>query len=452
MKQGWILLAICCQLGVAAQTDQPGADSARTGAEDPMLLETPSPRFPLVCIDSAWSGISPCEPSIAINPYNPTLLSAGSVLNRVYHSADSGKTWEVNELSSPLGVWGDPVLVAGDSAEFYYFHLSDPTGKNWSSQEILDRIVCQRSGDGGAHYETVGYAGHRPPKDQDKHWVAYDAHRHTLHLTWTEFDRYNSSDTADRSRILYSASADSGKTWTEPQVLSGEEGDCLDGDGTTEGAVPAMGPEGQVYVAWGYDEKIWFDRSLDGGISWLKQDSIISQQPGGWDLEVSGINRSNGMPVTACDRSSGPHRGRVYVGWVDHRRESYDAWLIFSDDQGLSWSSPQLIGDDFPNSDQFFLWLDVDPATGYLFAVYYNREGLMGDATHTTLAVSEDGGRSFQTLQLTERPFTPNENAFFGDYNHIAAYNGMVRPIWTEMVGKRKSVWTALVQWKTQKP
>jgi len=31
-----------------------------------------------------------------------------------------------------------------------------------------------------------------------------------------------------------------------------------------------------------------------------------------------------------------------------------------------------------------------------------------------------------------------------GDYNHISAHGGVVRPIWTEMRGIKKSVWTYL--------
>ena len=44
---------------------------------------------------------------------------------------------------------------------------------------------------------------------------------------------------------------------------------------TTEGAVPAIGPDGTVYVAWALDETIWFDRSEDGGKTWLFQQLLL---------------------------------------------------------------------------------------------------------------------------------------------------------------------------------
>jgi hypothetical protein len=35
-----------------------------------------------------------------------------------------------------------------------------------------------------------------------------------------------------------------------------------------------------------------------------------------------------------------------------------------------------------------------------------------------------------------------------GDYNNISAYNGMVRPIWTELHDGKLSVWTALLNYE----
>ena len=51
---------------------------------------------------------------------------------------------------------------------------------------------------------------------------------------------------------------------------------------TTEGAVPAVGREGTIYVAWALDETIWFDRSEDGGNSWLEKDIAATAIIGGW--------------------------------------------------------------------------------------------------------------------------------------------------------------------------
>ena len=94
-------------------------------------------------------GYQPCEPSIAMDPNDANVVVAGSILDNVYRSEDGGQTWESDKLSSPLGVFGDPCVVASPTGDFYFLHLSDPEGLGWRSDALLDRIVCQRSKDGG---------------------------------------------------------------------------------------------------------------------------------------------------------------------------------------------------------------------------------------------------------------------------------------------------------------
>lgn len=404
--------------------------------------------FQNIKIDEKTSNkIGPCEPSIAINPQNLDQLVAGAVINFVYHSNDGGKTWKKNTLESSMGVWGDPVIVADYKNRFYYAHLSDPSGKNWDDPTILDRIIVQKSEDGGKSWTDGSYAGFHHPKDQDKHWLAVDPQTNHIYMTWTEFDRYNSRNSEDHSRILFSKSIDKGETWSPTISLSQFEGNCLDDDQTTEGAVPAVGPNGGIYVAWAFDEKIYFDRSLDGGATWQGKDMIVTDQPGGWSINIPGLNRSNGMPVTGVDISDGPNRGTIYVNWSDQRNgeDDTDIWLAFSKDQGNTWSEPIRVNDDPAGKHNFLSWMSVDPVTGYLYIVFYDRRNYDDNRTDVYLAYSADGGKTFTNQKISESPFTPSSTVFFGDYNNIVSYNGRVRPIWTRYDSGKLSVWTALI-------
>ena len=391
----------------------------------------------------------PCEPSIAISPADPDKVVAGTILDRVYYSEDGGKTWNKDRLRSPYGVYGDPVILADYAGNFFYAHLSNP-GNSSFSDDWLDRIVVQRSEDGGKGWSDGAYAGLRPPRDQDKHWLAADPRNNHLYMTWTEFDEYDSRDPEDHSRILFSRSTDGGGRWSEAVAINQFEGDCLDGDQTTEGAVPAVGPNGEVYVAWAYDEKIYFDRSLDGGATWLKEDIVISDQPGGWTFDIPGLYRCNGMPITVADLSDGPHRGTIYVNWSDQRNgeDDTDIWLAASKDGGQSWSKPIRVNDDAPGKQQFFTWMDIDQTTGYLYFVFYDRRAYDDERTDVYLAWSADGGKSFTNRRISEQPFIPTKSIFFGDYNDISVHDGHVRPIWTRMEEGSLSVWTALVEMK----
>ncbi len=384
------------------------------------------------------------EPSIYMNPKNTNQLVAGANLSAFYYSNDGGYTWGNANMTSPLGVAGDPCLVIDTAGYFYYLHLSNPEGipLGW-----LDRIVCQRSVNHGLSWNEGSSIGMNSPKQQDKEWAAVNPFNNEIYVTWTQFDSYGVSDTSQKTNILFSRSSDQGMTWTTPIRLNEVSGDCIDSDNTVEGAVPAVGPGGEIYTSWAGPAGIVFDRSLDGGATWLDSDIPIDPMPGGWDYTIPGIFRTNGMPVTACDLSNGPYRGTIYINWSDQRNgpTDTDIWLKRSTDGGNTWSQAIRVNDDVPGRQQFFTWMTVDPVTGYVWIVFYDRRNYEDNRTDIYLAVSTDGGLSFSNFKISETPFIPYGNVFFGDYTCITAHNGKVRPIWTRLDGYNLSIYTAIV-------
>lgn len=383
-----------------------------------------------------------CEPSIAVDPTNTLNIYAGSVLDNFYQSVDGGQTWSIDKITSPYGVWGDPVLHADRNGRVYFFHLSDPEGTNWRSDQILDRMVCQtKDGPEGAFNEGSFTAING--KKHDKEWVAEHPTKGTIGLSWTQFDSYGTEDPDCKSTILFSESNDNGMTWSTPVVISKKYGDCIDDDGTSEGAVPAYGIQNARYVGWALRDTLYLSRSLDGK-HW--QDIFVSTQFAGWSQSYEGFDRCNGMPVTVVDQCpSSPFYGRVYMCWGDQDYSmGGEVYFSYSDDAGANWSTKQSISPNGGQSDQFLPWLTVDPTSGFLYAVYYDRRGLEGAETNTYLAISRDGGMNWTEQQINEAPFTPSDAVFMGDYNHISAFGGTVRPIWTELNQGQKSVWTYL--------
>jgi hypothetical protein len=384
----------------------------------------------------------PEETSIYINPKNVNHLVAGANLSAFYYSYDGGRTWGIRNMTSTLGVYGDPCLAIDTAGNIFFLHLSDPPGQLW-----LDRIVCQKSENYGLSWNDGSSIGKNDPKHQDKEWIAVNPHNNDLYVTWTQFDLYGSSDTANKSVILFSKSTDEGESWSQPYRLSKVAGDCIDSDNTTEGAVPAVGPDQEIYVAWAGPAGLVFDRSLDGGLTWLEEDIFIDEMPTGWDYMIPGIFRANGLPITACDRSNGPYRGTIYVNWSDQRNgvDDTDIWLSKSADGGDTWSDPIRVNDDPPGKQQFFTWMTVDQITGNLWFVFYDRRNYSDTRTDVFIAVSTDGGNTFSNFSISETPFIPNANIFFGDYSCITAHDGIVRPIWTRLDGINLSVYTALI-------
>ncbi|HEB62587.1 MAG TPA: T9SS type A sorting domain-containing protein [Bacteroidetes bacterium] len=381
---------------------------------------------------------TPNEPSIAINPKNPAQLVAGSNIDNCYFSSDTGKTWTENKIESAYGVWGDPAITVDTNGYFYFFHLS--TAQHW-----IDRIVAQRSDDGGKTWTQDSYMGFFIDKDQDKEWPVVDPLNNNIYVSWTQFDAYGSKNANDSTHILFSKSTDAGKTWSDAKRLDQKGGDCVDSDNTVEGAVPAVGPNGEIYIAWAGPLGLMFDRSLDEGETWLDKDIFVSDIPGGWDYDIPGISRCNGLPVTVCDLSESAYRGNIYINWTDQRNgeDDTDVWMVRSSDGGNTWTQAVRVNDDLPGRHQFLTWMTIDQKTGYLYFVFYDRRNYSDNNTDVYMAISKDGGDTFENFKISESPFKPKQGAFFGDYTNITASNNIIRPIWTRLDGFKLSLWTA---------
>ncbi len=389
---------------------------------------------------------NPNEPAIAISLTDTNTLMAAANTDQVFYSHDGGKTWQHSFATSNYGVFGDPCLVADSNSNFYYFHLA----KNLNIEEwpkYADRIVCQRTNTTGNIWQADSYAGNNVGHMQDKEWAAVDLKNNLIYVTWTQFDQYGSSNPVDSSTIYFSKSADGGVNWSNAALLTSIAGDCVDGDSTIEGAMPAVGVNGEVYVTWAFGEKIYFNKSVSGGASWSANEQVVANQLAGWDYLVDGINRCNGLPIIACDLSSSANRGNVYINWTDKNNGAHDAdvYLIKSIDGGQTWQTPVRVNDDPAGKENFSSWMTVDQSNGDVYVLFYDRRNYNNDSTDVYLARSTDGGNTFINYRISESGFYPDENIFHGDYNNVAAVNGCVRPIWTRQDNGNTSVFTALV-------
>ncbi len=383
------------------------------------------------------------EISIAINPLNVNNLIAGSLVrgeglaasNMTYISSDGGKTWAasavpnidqrtqgddvvlfdangrcVHAFISFQGLWEDRPTVAANGIGLT---TSDDGGKTWGPRTMI-----------------VDHLNTKTPFE-DKPWLVFDRQRRSPHVgnlyaSWTRFDVYGSKDPTDHSHILFSRSTDGGQTFAAPIRISDAPGDCVDDDGTVEGAVPAVGPDGTVYVVWGGPRGLEFDKSTDGGVT-FGVDRVLCETPGGWASDVEGVSRHNGMPVTIVDASRGPSRGTIYVNWIDERNGNKDVFLMSSTDGGATWSPPRQVNDPSTDNgrDQFFTWMAVDPADGSINIAYYDRSATTGTRTRLTLARSLDGHK-FSYIPVDVPEFDCRPDVFFGDYIGIDALQGRV--------------------------
>ncbi|HYJ47683.1 MAG TPA: sialidase family protein [Pyrinomonadaceae bacterium] len=415
------------------------------------------------------TAIQPAEVAIAINPKNPDNLVGASfqtarppgplAASYTYVTMDGGLTWKTMAPQDPQNfIQGDDAVAFSSDGTAYHVHLSFDGIRVERPRRAESGIITSASHDGGLTWaEPVPAINHvnSVTPFEDKPGIVVDnapasPFKGNVYLAWTRFDVYGSHDPECHTQIYFSRSTDGGKTFSMPFRISDAAGDCIDSDNTVEGAVPAVGPKGEVYVVWAGSQGLVFDKSLDGGLTFGK-DKVMGQMPGGWDFPMPGLDRANGMPVTGVDLSAGPRKGTLYVNWVDERNGDLDVFVASSSDGGETWSAPVRVNDDpLKNGKaQFFTWMAVDPVDGSVNTVFYDRRDTEGTLTRLTMARSTDGGRTFVNHKVNLEPFACNETVFFGDYSGITAYNGRVIPIFMHFVDARRlAVSVALFNFK----
>ena len=399
-------------------------------------------QIPLANGSYTYSG---CEPSIDIHSSNPNNIAVGSILDGYHYSEDAGKTWKAKRLKSPYGVYGDPVLKFNGKGNVFYLHLA-----SYNKSTHLDRIVCQRSNDVKGKFNEGSFSKPNGSKVQDKHWIVIDPETDEIYMTWTQFDAYDSSNPKDSSFIHFAKSSDDGETWTDPVRISIKGGDCLDGDDTVEGAMPALGKDGRLYVVWSGPHGLMLRSSADLGQTWSPTEQMLFEHEGGWTIDVPDFYRSNGLPVFISDHNAdSPYYGNLYLNWAIEDEETGRTSVLFSksEDNGESWSSPVQVHKDSSEYNHFLTWMTVDPSNGNLHFVYY-RKSRNAKATDVVWASSKNGGESFNEEVISERPFNPSGTVFFGDYLNIAAVDNVVRPVWPRMDNGKITLWTALINFE----
>src|SRR5205807_886300 len=163
--------------------------------------------------------------------------------------------------------------------------------------------------------------------------------------------------------LRFGRSSDSGATFIVNRA------DDPKGPGKAIGAVPFVGPNGEVYLAWNdyAANTIAFNRSFDGGGTWDAQ-SVVASKRIPFDIAVPAEFSHGALVYPACDadRSKGAHRGRLVCSWMDLAGNgTTDIFVSYSDDKGSSWSLPKPATDQLPFAvDRFNHWLSIDPTNG----------------------------------------------------------------------------------------
>lgn len=360
------------------------------------------------------------EITTAASPINTDNLLTGSNDYRngdasggFYRSIDgAGSFSDALVTRGPAGVFeaaGDPVTAVDNNGRMFaayiafdrnspdngiYVNTSTDNGSNWSAPAA----VVAHTGGGAADFEDKPYAC--------CDFSAGSPYLNNYYITWTKFLD------AGGAQIYFSKSTDNGTSFTAPMAISGSL--------SAQFSCPAVGPNGEIYVVWyTYGSvTIRFDYSLDGGTTW-HLDHAIAPFNDNFPPNPCGTWRIVSYPVIGCDISNGPHRGWIYVSWVDNSDGEPDVLFTRSTDGGTTWSAPLHVESDATSSWQWFHWMTVHPETGDIGISWLDRrEDPAGCLYRTYATISTDGGDTwapnFPVSDVTSDPTSPT---FIGDYN-----------------------------------
>ena len=382
-----------------------------------------------VRVNQDHTGNPQAETSLAADPNDPLHLVAifwevtsftperwEKRLNYAW-TRDGGLTWQSRRLET--GIYSsDPSIVADREGNFYVATLmtvdlfTGTTSAGW-------RIGVFKSTDGGETFNEI--ADLAVDTFFDKPFIAVDPVTDALYVTWTDISPHFGNHWAS---ILLAVSRDHGVSFSAPQRIS-------DPSAYGSMAVPIAGANGEIYIVWGslFTGRVWLDRSLDGGLTWLRKDLLVTAFTRG---DFHGFS-SYLFPAIAVDRSNGPHRGRIYVVWITFPPGDPDVNLAWSDDRGENWSTPVRVNDDAVGNGaaQYLPWVVVDDR-GRVHVTFFDKR-LAPDVPLRAeyLATSTDGGVTFgPNVRISDGAYPTA--LFWGDYDQPVVVGNRLHAIWAD--------------------
>jgi len=429
------------------------------------------------------------EPTVAVDPTNAMIMTAGSndycaeiengsgnVWAGYYRSTDGGQTWS-NSLvpgypedgstagsASPAhgscAAAGDPTQSFDGAGHLYYgficFNRVKPTNGS---------IYLARYDDHGEDYVRTVRVERGTPSVwglfQDKINIAVDQGSGTptagnVYVAWARY-----SGQAANNNIFFTRSTDGGRTFSKPTRITG-------GQAEEQFADIAIGPDGAVYVTYreiahqkSTENRIRIVSSTDGGQSFSAPRTVAPIVP--FESTDFGPDTCGDGPF-ACD--SGLTYARfsslsavaadatgVHVVWNARNDAGQAKVFARNSPDGLTWTDPAVTLDAATTGHQFFP--DIASNGSTLSVVFQDSRGdaayspdlppgvtaagtNSGNVVNTFVATSTDG-TAWAEAPVTANGTNPNwevrsgmRSPFFGDYNYVSSTGSRVAAVWTD--------------------
>ena len=302
-------------------------DAQRSGPGFLLALASPPNTWQTLLEIFPGPGLKALDPGIAIGSSQEVAVAyqwyrenPRAKQIRVASSYDGGNTWvqpstaveSSNRGFAPKLAWGRgrSLVVAwaderaGDNPWNIYARRSPDGGSTWEPEQLLSRFP---QGDRG----NVAFApGMVLSDDQDRFWVV-----------WRELRNL-------RSNVYLSRSIDGGRTWTDPQELSGQGSQVLGEQLVRSGErLLLVWADGRVGGA--QRRRLFSATSADGGVTWSAPIRV--------DHVPADSMPTTGIPAVALGQDQ-----EVFVTWYDGRNGRFDIFLGRSPDFGRTWDTKDI--------------------------------------------------------------------------------------------------------------
>ncbi|MFK7936622.1 MAG: exo-alpha-sialidase [Saprospiraceae bacterium] len=399
------------------------------------------------------------ETTLAVNPNNVNQLVAAAVNDfsplpgtdnsriSIYYSNNGGLNWKQSdyngaiENSTNINFIGDPVLSYAMDGTVYLTYLV----WDFLSAGFEARLILANSTDNGENW-TTQVVNTLTEGVFDKPWLTID----------------NSSDSPFQNRV-YLSYIYSTENEYQIEVIRKDQNEtptvatvAVDKNEFRVVQSPSIvtNREGDIFVSFVTNQPgstaLHVVKSTDGGESFSAPKQVTNLRMYYNDFSVinpidkTGLRRLYPCPHLGIDNSNGAFSNRIYLTWTDKELNSFDygldVFLTFSDDDGETWSTPQVVNNDNePRIHQYYSTLAVNPQGEVVMCWYDRREDDNNRLTHYYFARSKDGGQTFdEQLPLSSRPsdFSKigqrNSDFGIGEYTQVIATENQAYAVWAD--------------------
>jgi hypothetical protein len=390
-----------------------------------------------------------------------TTMASGRGVSMVGYAQSSSRGATFTYMGSPATpsdpntfMSGDPAVACANAATYYY------TSSFLDGTKGISGVSLSTSGDGGKTFAIPVVIAKEPSNSHivDGAWIAVDRGTPArLYVSYTDLDfsglicGMESGSAVPRYAIETVSSADGGTTWTAtPVVVAQVCADSAHEFAFVDGARVAVGPNGEVYVAW---ELFGDTNGLGGRAIEISKSTNQAQSFAASPVTVAtigcagdcadwqGLAHSNEHPSLAIGK--GPNSGKVYVAWTDGNRQAPDTLtttgfynftdIMFSQsgDAGATWSPPVRVnnnseGAGAPLTDQFEPALAAD-LRGRIVICFYDRRNDPSNFRIDRYCASSHSGQSWFNSRVTPTSFPAIVGQdvlmapdYMGDYDTLA--------------------------------